>query len=453
MSPETAPSIAPPVRGARFRYEGFDIDPAANRVTCRYSLDGRAFTELIEVPGGGDWSLPAVRGAARLIFLLAGVSYYKTAAPPIIDLGDLALTAAERAFLHDYYVDGLGEFAHENGLDLTAIEIVAPTLDHHDVEPRGITAKRPLIPFGGGLDSIVTVELLRPLDEGSLFVVSHPGDRYDAIEKAIVVADLPVLRAERTLDPQVLRPPADARFFNGHVPITAIISAIAVLGAVLDGRDAVVMSNEWSASSPTIEADGRAINHQWSKSLAFEGAFRSLVSASVAPDLDYFSRLRPHSELWIAQRFAEHEKYHLVFHSCNRAFASDPAKRYDHWCGVCPKCTFIDLIVAPFIPPARLDDIFLSREPLANPSLLAEFEGLIGTTDARKPFECVGEISECRAAVLLAASRDDRANYPLLQTLVAQVTAAGAPADIDALLRPMGPHFVPDRYAADDLLV
>jgi hypothetical protein len=213
------------------------------------------------------------------------------------------------------------------------------------------------------------------------------------------------------------------------------------------------MSNEWSASSPTIESAGRAINHQWSKSLAFEAAFRAIVTSSVAPDLDYFSRLRPHSELWIAKQFADLDKYHLAFHSCNRAFASDPAKRYDHWCGVCSKCAFIDLIVAPFIPPARLDEIFLGREPLANPAMLVELEGLIGTTDARKPFECVGEISECRAAVLLAAAREDRGHDPLLRTLAEQVEAAGAPADVDALLRPMGPHFVPERYAADDLLV
>ena len=213
------------------------------------------------------------------------------------------------------------------------------------------------------------------------------------------------------------------------------------------------MSNEWSASSGTLEVHGRWINHQYSKSYEFEAGFRDLVHTSVAPGLDYFSRLRPHSELWIAKQFAALEQYHLAFHSCNRAFASDPAKRYDHWCGVCPKCTFIDLIVAPFVPPRRLDDVFRNREPLANPALLADFEGLIGTTDALKPFECVGEVSECRAAVLLAIARPDRAHYPLLRTLADQVEAAGAPDDVEVLLRPIGPHFIPDTYAADDLLV
>jgi hypothetical protein len=52
--------------------------------------------------------------------------------------------------------------------------------------------------------------------------------------------------------------------------VTGILSAIAVLAAVLEDRDAVVMSNEWSASVPTLEYDGRPVNHQFSKSAAFE---------------------------------------------------------------------------------------------------------------------------------------------------------------------------------------
>ena len=61
---------------------------------------------------------------------------------------------------------------------------------------------------------------------------------------------LPVVRAERAIDEQVLRS-AELGFLNGHVPVTGIISAIGVLAAVLDGRDALVMSNEWSSSVAT----------------------------------------------------------------------------------------------------------------------------------------------------------------------------------------------------------
>ena len=115
-------------------------------------------------------------------------------------------------------------------------------------------------------------------------------------------------------------------FLNGHVPVTGIISAIAVLAAVLDRRGAVIMSNEWSASSPTIEVDGRGINHQYSKCLDFEAAFRRLLDAAL-PGFRYFSALRPYSELWVAERFAELTEYHPVFRSCNRAFHVDPALR------------------------------------------------------------------------------------------------------------------------------
>ena len=116
---------------------------------------------------------------------------------------------------------------------------------------------RPLIPFGGGIDSIVTVEGVRQrTGDIALFVVSRPGDRFAAIEKPAAVSGLPVIRAGREIDPQLLRS-QELGFLNGHVPVTGIISAIAVLAAVLNDRNAVVMSNEWSASVPTLEHDGR----------------------------------------------------------------------------------------------------------------------------------------------------------------------------------------------------
>jgi hypothetical protein len=66
-----------------------------------------------------------------------------------------------------------------------------------------------------------------------------------------------------------------------------------------------------------------------------------------------------------------------------------------------------------------------------------------------KPFECVGEVTECRAAVLLAARRDDRAGSGLLQDLAAEVAGwpdAPSEAEIAAMFRPVGRNFIPDRY-------
>jgi len=318
-----------------FRYGNWTADEQLGVLTCGYSLDGREFTERVTLPPGPCWHTDAARVAARLVFLLAGVSYYKTAAPPVIDLGPTALTEAELAFLREFYVQGLGEFAYRNTLDLTPLQIEARRADAQapgrpkpapqQPEQPEQPLQRALVPFGGGIDSIVVVERVRRLADAALFVVSRPADRFAAIEEPAAVTGLPIVRAEREIDPQLLRS-AELGFLNGHVPVTGILSALAVLAAVLDQRDAVVMSNEWSASVPTLEYQGRPVNHQYSKSASFEAAFRQVLAEIPARMPEYFSWLRDRTELWVGQEFAALQAYHGSFRSCNKAFYSDPAR-------------------------------------------------------------------------------------------------------------------------------
>ena len=128
MSIQAVPTASVPQapRGQEFRYESYRTDPATGELTCHYSVDGRRFTEQITFRPGADWDRPATAAAARLVFLLAGVSYYKTAAPPTIHTGDLALTRRERSFLRQFYLEGLGEFAYRNQLDLSGLRIEGP---------------------------------------------------------------------------------------------------------------------------------------------------------------------------------------------------------------------------------------------------------------------------------------------------------------------------------------
>jgi hypothetical protein len=477
---------APPARGHVFSYEGFAADGERGLLTCRYSLDGREFTERVSLAPGPEWDTPAAQAAARIVYLLAGVSYYKTAAPPVIDLGDTTLTDGELDFLREFYLSGLGEFAYRNGLDLGDLTIrsrngsaatdpltsaalatspalatpPSPTPSSTPAAtpasmPAPASALRPLIPFGGGIDSIVTVEGIRERTADiALFVVNRPGDRFAAIERPAAVSGLPVVRAGREIDPQLLRS-AELGFLNGHVPVTGIISAIAVLAATLGGRVAVVMSNEWSASVPTLEHDGRAVNHQWSKSAAFEASFRELLQAGPAGLPNYFSALRDRTELWVGERFAELTQYHATFRSCNRAFHIDTARRLGHWCGRCDKCCFIDLILAPFMSAEQLRAVFAADggggEPLDNPELRGKFQTLLGS--GTKPFECVGEVNECRAAAVLAARRPDRAGAALLQELATEVTGrpdAPTEAEAEAMRHPVGASFIPAAYSLGD---
>jgi hypothetical protein len=106
------------------------------------------------------------------------------------------------------------------------------------------------------------------------------------------------------------------------------------------------------------------------------------------------------------------------------------------------------------MPAAALRRIFaVAGEPLDQRGLAGKFRALLGA--GAKPFECVGEVTECRAAVLLAARRADRADgadgagHGLLQDLAAEVRGwPDAPDDNEtaAMLRPVGQNFIPAGY-------
>lgn len=426
-------------RETEFRYAGLTISPVTGEVQGHYQVGGHEFVETWEFQPG-DFEQEATKHAIRYLYLFAGVSYYKTHAPLVVDLGQTPMLPLDRELLRSYYLEGLGEFCFKNELDLSGLVITGG----HDVQlvgeqPAPPEKLRPLVCFGGGMDSLVSTQLLRGQAEVSLFVVSRPGDRVPAIEGSLERADLPVARATRKLDAKVLAS-NEHGFLNGHVPVTGIISAMALVSATLGGHDAVVMSNERSSSSPTRGE----VNHQWSKSWDFELILAGAL-AQVPSMPNYFSLLRPWSELWIAQRFAELcGDYFTSFCSCNKAFLSDPQRRVSTWCTQCDKCAFLDLILAPYLSVEQLAEVFEGREPLRNPELRPHFLGLL--TSGNKPWECVGDEAESRNALRLAAARDDRQDDELLAELVAATSDLAAP-EVAELLAPQAPYAIPERYA------
>ena len=167
-------------------------------------------------------------------------------------------------------------------------------------------------------------------------------------------AGLPRLIATRRARPAAVRAATRPGAINGHVPITAIVSCVALLTAALNGFDAVAMANERSASAGNLRWDGVEINHQFSKSLARGAAAERGRRRDAAPAVRSFSVLRPASELAIARAFAGMERYHDAFTSCNAIFRIDPALRASSWCCDCPKCRFVFLALAPFSSPEHL---------------------------------------------------------------------------------------------------
>ncbi|MCD9028193.1 endonuclease domain-containing protein [Luteimonas sp. BDR2-5] len=414
---------------AAFRFVDCDLDAATGVARLRYAFDdGPELVETVTVPGApfvlDDARAAAATRALRLLHLIAGVSYYKAAVPPEIRIDGYAIDADTAALLEDVYVHGLGEFAYRNGLDLhgrvrfpaaPSSARRAPSPAGGRREPEAVAAgdraclglrHHALVAIGGGKDSLVSIEALRALGVGQ--TVSWIGGS-QLIRVCAERTGLPTLNIGRQLAPELFEYNRQGAW-NGHIPVTAINSAILVLAAVLLDVDQVVFSNERSASYGSLikAADGSTtseVNHQWSKGWAFERAFGAYVQRHVAADLHYYSLLRPLSELAVARQFARSDRYDAYFSSCNRNFHLLGERPVNRWCGICPKCHFVFLALAPFMPKPRLVAIF-GRNLLDDPAQVPGFDALLEYQD-HKPFECVGEGRESRAAMAALGQRPE----------------------------------------------
>ncbi|MCD9005279.1 endonuclease domain-containing protein [Luteimonas sp. XNQY3] len=394
-----------------FRFIDCDLDAATGVARLRYAFDeGPELIETVTVPGA-PFALDAARAEAatqalRLLHLIAGVSYYKAAVPADIRIEGYTIDAETATLLEDVYVHGLGEFAYRNGLDLHG-KIRFPHDASANAEAPALGLRtHALVAIGGGKDSLVSIEALRAL--GIEQTVSWIGGS-QLIRVCAERTGLPTLNIGRQIAPELFEYNRQGAW-NGHIPVTAINSAILVLAAVLHGVDQVVFSNERSASYGSLIKDAsggetREVNHQWSKGWAFERAFGDHVQARVAADLHYYSLLRPLSELAVARQFAKTDRYDAHFSSCNRNFHLLGERPVNRWCGICPKCHFVFLALAPFMPKPRLVSIF-GRNLLDDASQVPGYDALLEYQD-HKPFECVGEGRESRAALAALAKRPE----------------------------------------------
>ncbi|MBP8908283.1 MAG: endonuclease domain-containing protein [Pseudoxanthomonas sp.] len=425
-------------------------------VRCRFSADtgvaelayafdhGPELVETVTVPGAPFTLEPAraaaVERALRLLHLVAGVSYYKAAVPGEIRIDSYAIDAATAALLEQVYLNGLGEFAYRNGLDLRGrIRFpFDPALATAAAPALGL-GERALVAIGGGKDSLVSIEALRAM--GVEQAVTWIGNS-QLIRTCAERTGLATLNIGRALAPQLFEINRQGAY-NGHIPVTAVNSAILVLAALLTGAGQVVFSNERSASYGSLIPGAGEVNHQWSKGWAFERMFGEQVERAVAADLRYYSLLRPLSELAVARQFAKSHHYDEHFSSCNRNFHILGEKPAQRWCGLCPKCHFVFLALAPFMSKARLVRIF-GRNLLDEDAQAAGFDALLEYQD-HKPFECVGEGRESRAAMAALAARADWREDALVARFAREILPQLDPGElaIEPLLEIEGEHRVP----------
>ncbi len=336
------------------------------------------------------------------IGLVELISYWKCTCSPnvIIEAGNLDSYQIE--WFRKLYFYGLGEFFYVNGIDtnikefmnITSVgeKINIPALEYHGAGN--------LIAIGGGKDSVVSLELLKDMDN-TCFMVNPKVPGIECV-KAAGYGDY--LTVKRTIDHNLLELNKQG-FLNGHTPFSAILAFVSYLCAYLLNKKYIVLSNEGSANEATVI--GTKINHQYSKTYEFENDFNEYAYQYLNINIKYFSFLRCLSELQIAMLFANYKKYHKLFKSCNVGSKQIPWV----WCGNCPKCLFVYIILSPFLTKKEMIEIF-GNDLYESEELLHTFIELLGYAET-KPFECVGTYGEVRYAVSLCINKY-KDNLPFL---------------------------------------
>lgn len=415
----------------QFIFNNYSLKPKQKRLTLTYKIDDQLIFDevyIFDFEWQKDINQAVLDRAIESLFFMAGVSYYKTYLPPKIVIQKGQLDKSNCDFFAKTYKKGLGELFYKNNLD-PILPINFPPTVTNLVPVKANSKSGLLVGIGGGKDSLVSVELLRNQPNVATWSIGHRPQLAPLVRKI----GLPHFWVERTWDRKLLELNSkDA--YNGHVPISAIFASIGIIVAILTGYRDVVVSNESSASEPNLTYRDVPINHQYSKSLEFEQDFQSYLKHNFEDSVRYYSLLRPFSELRISELFAGigFEKYKNVFTSCNRAFVHTSDKVF--WCGKCPKCAFVFLILTPFIDRQKLEALWGGKSLLLDPALEPTYRQLLGI-EGDKPLECVGDVKESRAAMRLA-----QVVYPELKKYQFDL-----PADYD--FRTLSPHSMPAEIA------
>lgn len=403
-----------------FTYEGYDIDETLDKVNVRYhfSIEGLAeFAPTWTFPKRMDKNFSGDSKFEQMIFSLGMVelvSYWKISCPKRVVIKDKALTKDQISWWKSLYYNGLGEFYYtnkitenendfmeiipENGIADNSLSLEEAAdidalygMQYASLKKMSEGAKC-MVPIGGGKDSVVSLDVLKKYkDNVYAYIINPRKATVDTTKRAgMNEADGKVIAVKRTLDKRMIEL-NKAGFLNGHTPFSAIVAFSSTIAAYMNDITYIVLSNESSANESTVP--GSYVNHQYSKSFQFEKDFHDYEAMYLASGTYYFSLLRPLSEFQIAADFATCTDFYDIFRSCN------VGSKEDIWCGHCPKCMFVWLILSPFITQENLKKIF-GVNMAEDVTMQETFDKLVGIA-SEKPFECVGSVDEVNAAITL----------------------------------------------------
>ena len=443
-------------RHPRFTYEDYAVERLGEDLRFTFSFTmapDLAFaptttlreTDAARVAGLGRETLDALAFHLGLIELL---SYWKTACAPEIVIKAGPLAGEQVAWWTDLILHGMREFFFVNAIDFRRPDLFTLVTSARGGRAiarfgRPIEPAEDLVLVSGGKDSAFTLEFLREMGRPlrALFLNPAPAARHVArvagCARSVVV--------ERTLDPAMLD--LNRRgYLNGHTPFSAYLAFLGATCAVVYGHRHVIVSNERSCDEPAAHYLGADVIHQYSKTYRFEARAAEYVRRHLAPDVRFFSLLRPLYELQVVKLFSAYPPQFPVFRSCNRG------SKQNAWCGECAKCLSIFTALFPFVPAGDLHAIF-GADLFARAELVPLARALAGLAETR-PLECVGAVDETLAAFHLSVekARADGGPLPPVLAWFAEEIGAHSPgldASAARILRDWSEvHGLPAEYAA-----
>lgn len=352
----------------------------------------------------------------RLLFHVAAFDINKIASlkPDYIDWGDYAHLADERfnKLWRVIFENVWAEWRFRNDEPQWRYPKFAnpPAPERAPRIERTLTDEKILAFCGGGKDSLMSLHLLQELKasyDTLVYSASFYGTsdaQHDSIDKLIDFfhpaarrrlwiqddfLDLPLLK---------LRPDLGVASVTAAETPSSIFAALPI--ALQHGRRYVCLAHERSADAGQAfwRETGEIVNHQWGKSLQAETLLNAYIQETLVGDFDYFSMIKPIYDVPIFNYLRRFDREIPATHSCN---IKKP------WCRRCPKCLYVWLGYAAFLPDRLVAETFGSENLLDVEDNVETFRKLAGLED-QLPFECIGEADEAVLYLAMCQARGRR---------------------------------------------
>ncbi|MFA7208911.1 MAG: UDP-N-acetylmuramoyl-L-alanine--D-glutamate ligase [Parcubacteria group bacterium] len=405
-----------------FNFISYKLEPDKTRAVFDYEIifadrEPLRFSETISF--SDKFSVSGIhpeilKNLLSSIHIILGISYYKLYCPKKIKISSV-LSKDQAEFWNTVYRKGLGEFFYRNGIDPHNLVRFPYDAKKKPIARKLVRKNRSLVGIGGGKDSIVAAELLKEQREDITALLIETQKKSPISVRIAEELKIGSLVINRRVDDKIFDDFPGA--YNGHIPISAVFAFLGYFAAIVYDYARVVVANEYSSNFGNITYKGEEINHQWSKSAEFEKLFQEYTRKNICPDVTYFSLLRPFYEIRIVEMFVRYKKYFPLFTSCNRSFRIHKDRPNGLWCGECPKCVFMWILLSAFLSKREMMEIF-HKDMYADEKLLPLFLDVLGY-GKMKPFDCVGTFDESRAA--LFSAKDKFTDSFIMQNVVNRI--------------------------------